>query len=86
MNEYVGVEGASGVLRIVLSDEGKSGATLTVYEGEVRVHVSVWMQRWVGPRYQLMKKALPSLPALSSPGTRLLVYRLRIWGGLSFIV
>ena len=65
MNEYVGVEGASGVLRVVLSDEGKSGATLTVYEGAVRVHVSVWMQRWVGPRYQLMKKALPSLPAIT---------------------
>ena len=70
MNEYEGVEGASGVLRVALSDEGLSGATLTVSEGDVRVDVSRWMQRWVGPRYQLMKKALPSLPALTGAAAK----------------
>ena len=70
MNEYEGVEGASGVLRVVLSDEGRSGATLTVYEGEVRVHVSLWKQWWVGPRYELMKAALPSLTPLNGAAAK----------------
>jgi hypothetical protein len=70
MNEYEGVEGASGVLRVVLSDEGRSGATLTVYEGDVRVHVSQWKQRWVGARYKIMKEALPSLTPLSGAAAK----------------
>ena len=70
MNEYEGVEGASGVLRVLLSDEGRSGATLTVYEGGVRVHVSHWMQRWVGARYKIMKEALPSLTPLSGAAAK----------------
>ena len=70
MNEYEGVEGASGVLRVVLSDEGRSGATLTVYEGAVRVHVSHLKQRWVGARYKIMKEALPSLTPLSGAAAK----------------
>eukprot|EP00966_Prymnesium_polylepis_P172431 3987969-Prymnesium_polylepis.3 len=70
MNEYEGEEGAPDALRAALSDEGPSGATLTVYEGDVRVHVSKWKQCWVGPRYLLMKEALPSLPPPTGAAAR----------------